>query len=36
LTADPMLRNRLVLVPTVFAVLTIISAGLIVYLARRE
>ena len=36
LTADPLLRNRLVLVPTVMATLFIIAAGLIVYLVRRE
>ncbi|MGC8638331.1 MAG: Gldg family protein [Isosphaeraceae bacterium] len=36
LTADPLLRNRLVLVPTVMATLSIIAAGLIVYVARRE
>jgi hypothetical protein len=36
LTADPMLRNRLVLVPTVMATLGIIAVGLIVYAARRE
>ena len=36
LTADPLLRNRLVLVPTVMATLAIIAAGLIVYVARRE
>jgi len=36
LTADPVLRSRLVLVPTVMAVLGIIAAGTIVYVARRE
>ena len=36
LTADPLLRNRLVLVPTVMVTLAIIAAGLIVYVARRE
>jgi hypothetical protein len=36
LTADPLLRNRLVLVPTVMATLGIIAVGLIVYVARRE
>lgn len=36
LSADPLLRNRLVLVPTVMATLAIIAAGLIVYVARRE
>ncbi len=36
LTADPLLRSRLVLVPTVMAVLGIIAAGTIVYVARRE
>jgi hypothetical protein len=36
LTADPVLRSRLVLVPTVMAVLGIIAVGTIVYVARRE
>jgi ABC-type uncharacterized transport system len=36
LTADSLLRSRLVLVPTVMAVLGIIAAGTIVYVARRE
>ncbi len=36
LTADPLLRYRLVLVPTVMAVLGIIAVGTIVYVARRE
>ena len=36
LTADPLLRSRLVLVPTVMAVLGIVAAGTIVYVARRE
>ncbi len=36
LTADPLLRTRLVLVPTVMAVLSIIALGTIVYVARRE
>src|SRR5271157_19109 len=36
LTADRVLRSRLVLVPTVMAVLGIIAAGTIVYVARRE
>jgi hypothetical protein len=36
LTADPLLRNRLVVVPTVMATLAIIAAGLIVFVARRE
>ncbi|HMF37448.1 MAG TPA: GldG family protein [Isosphaeraceae bacterium] len=36
LTADPLLRSRLVLVPTVMAVLGIIAVGTIVYVARRE
>ncbi len=36
LTADPLLRSRLVLVPTVMAVLAIIAVGTIVYVARRE
>ena len=36
LTANPVLRSRLVLVPTVMAVLAIITLGTIVYVARRE
>jgi hypothetical protein len=36
LTADPLLRNRLVLVPTVLAVLGTLAVGSIVYVARRE
>jgi hypothetical protein len=36
LTADPQLRNNLVLVPTVMATLAIIAVGLIVLVARRE
>ena len=36
LTANPLLRSRLVLVPTVMAVLAIITLGTIVYVARRE
>ena len=36
LTADPLLRNRLILVPTILAILAITAAGLLVYLARRE
>ena len=36
LTADPLLRNRLILVPTVLATLAIVAAGVLVYLARRE
>jgi hypothetical protein len=36
LTADPLLRSRLVLVPTVMAVLGIIAIGTVVYVARRE
>jgi hypothetical protein len=36
LTADSVLRYRLVLVPTVMAVLGIIAVGTIVYVARRE
>jgi hypothetical protein len=36
LTADPILRTRLILVPTVVAALLIISLGLTTYLMRRE
>jgi hypothetical protein len=36
LTADPLLRARLVYVPTILALITIIGAGVIVYVARRE
>jgi hypothetical protein len=36
LSADPVLRTRLILVPTVMAVLLIIGLGLTTYLARRE
>jgi len=36
LAADPVLRTRLVLVPTVMAVLLIIGLGLTTYMARRE
>ena len=36
LTADPLLRNRLILVPTVLATLAIAAVGLLVYLASRE
>ena len=36
LTADPALRARLVLVPTVMAFLLIITAGIAVYLSRRS
>jgi hypothetical protein len=36
LTADPLLRSRLILVPTVMAVMGIIALGIIVYVARRE
>jgi hypothetical protein len=36
LTADPQLRSRLVLVPTVLTFLATISVGLLVYMARRE
>lgn len=35
LTADPLLRARLVMVPTVLAVLLIITLGVVTYLARR-
>ena len=36
LSSDPVLRFRLVMVPTVLAFLTIIGLGLTTYLARRE
>ena len=36
LTADPVVRARLVLVPTVMAVLLIITLGVTTYLARRD
>ncbi len=36
LAADPVLRTRLILVPTVMAVLLIIGLGLTTYMARRE
>jgi len=36
LTADPLLRTRLVLVPTVMTVLAILVLGTIIYVARRE
>jgi hypothetical protein len=36
LNADPILRSRLVVVPTVAAVLSIIGLGVIVYVVRRE
>ena len=36
LTADPVVRARLVLVPTVMAVLLIVTFGLATYLSRRD
>ena len=36
LTADPVVRARLILVPTVMAVLLIITLGVTTYLARRD
>jgi hypothetical protein len=36
LAADPVLRTRLILVPTVMSVLLIIGLGMTTYLARRE
>ncbi len=36
LTANPALRSRLILVPSVTAVLVIIAAGITVFVARRE
>src|SRR5262249_29293934 len=36
LTVDPLLRSRLILVPSVTAMMLIIALGIIVYVARRE
>ncbi len=36
LTANPALRSRLILVPSVTAILVIIAAGITVFVARRE
>jgi hypothetical protein len=36
LSADPYLRSRLILVPSLVAVMLIVAMGLIVYSARRE
>jgi hypothetical protein len=36
LNVDPLLRSRLILVPTVTAAMLIIAIGIIVYVARRE
>ena len=36
LSVDPLLRSRLILVPSVVAVLLIVAMGIIVYTARRE
>ncbi len=36
LTADPVVRARLILVPTVMSVLLIITLGMATYLARRD
>jgi hypothetical protein len=36
LSVDPYLRSRLILVPSVVAVMAIIAMGIIVYVARRE
>lgn len=36
LSADPMLRQRLILIPSMVAILSIIAMGAIVYTARRE
>jgi hypothetical protein len=36
LAADPLLRTRLIMVPTVMAVLLIIGLGVTTYMARRE
>ena len=36
LSVDPSLRSRLILVPSVVAVMLIIAMGIIVFIARRE
>ena len=36
LNADPVLRSRLILVPTVMALLLIVTLGVVTYLARRD
>jgi hypothetical protein len=36
LTVDSQLRSRLILVPSVTAVMLIIALGIVVYVARRE
>ncbi len=36
LVVDPTLRSRLIVVPTVMAIMSIIAMGTIVYLVRRE
>lgn len=36
LVVNPQLRSRLILIPTVTAILLIIAMGIIVYVARRE
>ncbi|MHC5539007.1 GldG family protein, partial [Singulisphaera rosea] len=36
LAADPVLRARLIMVPTVMAVLLIVALGIATYVARRE
>src|SRR5262249_21682733 len=36
LTVDPLLRSRLILVPSVTAAMVIIALGITVYVARRE
>jgi ABC-type uncharacterized transport system involved in gliding motility auxiliary subunit len=36
LNADPLVRARLILVPTVMAVLLIVTLGVVTYIARRD
>jgi hypothetical protein len=36
LAADPLLRTRLIMVPTVMSILLIIGLGVTTYMARRE
>ncbi|QEH32849.1 ABC-type uncharacterized transport system [Aquisphaera giovannonii] len=36
LTADPALRSRLILVPTVMSIMAVLAVGTVVYVARRE
>jgi hypothetical protein len=36
LTADPQLRSRLILVPTVMSIMAVLAVGTVVYVSRRE